>query len=289
MMKTNKSISGILSLFDLSHLSITEDGKRISVFSLALPALMQQVLLTVIGTVNTYMISGYAENAVGATAAASQLITLVNTLPGMVSVGAGVLINIELGRRDKERAAHYAGAATVFAAILGISALAKEEREHTAEFLLTHPVSRTRILTEKLFAVLTQVLILNLASALACFGCMALVEVDAKLSTMLLILLAHLILQLEIAAVTFGLSAFLRRGELGVGLGLVFVLYFLNILSNLTEDLDFLKYITPFSYTDGSYIVSEQSLEIKYLAVGIALFALGIVAAYGKYRRKDIA
>ena len=119
MMKTNKSISGILSLFDLSHLSITEDGKRISVFSLALPALMQQVLLTVIGTVNTYMISGYAENAVGATAAASQLITLVNTLPGMVSVGAGVLINIELGRRDKERAAHYAGAATVFAAILG--------------------------------------------------------------------------------------------------------------------------------------------------------------------------
>ena len=177
----------------------------------------------------------------------------------------------------------------LFAATLGSSALAKEEREHTAEFLLTHPVSRTRILTEKLFAVLTQVLILNLASALACFGCMALVEVEAKLSTMLLILLAHLILQLEIAAVTFGLSAFLRRGELGLGLGLVFVLYFLNILSNLTEDLKFLKYITPFSYTDGSYIVSEQALEIKYLAVGIALFALGIAGAYVKYRRKDIA
>ena len=50
----------------------------------------------------------------------------------------------------------------LFAATLGSSALAKEEREHTAEFLLTHPVSRTQVLTEKLFAVLTQVLILNL-------------------------------------------------------------------------------------------------------------------------------
>ena len=29
-----------------------------------------------------------------------------------------------------------------FAALCGITALAKEEKEHTAEFLLTHPVSR---------------------------------------------------------------------------------------------------------------------------------------------------
>ena len=29
-----------------------------------------------------------------------------------------------------------------FAALCGVSALAKEEKEHTAEFLLTHPVSR---------------------------------------------------------------------------------------------------------------------------------------------------
>ena len=31
-----------------------------------------------------------------------------------------------------------------FAAIIGISALMKEEKERTAEFLLTHPVSRTK-------------------------------------------------------------------------------------------------------------------------------------------------
>ena len=50
-----------------------------------------------------------------------------------------------------------------FAALIGISALAKEEKEHTAEFLLTHPVSRGKIVAEKLCAVIVQIVILNLA------------------------------------------------------------------------------------------------------------------------------
>lgn len=176
----------------------------------------------------------------------------------------------------------------LFAAIVGASALAKEEKDGTAEFLLTHPLSRTRIVTEKLAAALAQVVILNVAATVVSIGCILIVNVDANTGTLALLFLAHLILQVEIAAVTFGLSAFLRRGELGVGLGLVFALYFLNILANLTEDLKFLKFITPFGYTDGSYIISEGALDIKYLAVGVAVSALGIAAAYGKYTRKDI-
>ena len=39
-----------------------------------------------------------------------------------------------------------------FAAICGVSMLAKEEKDRTAEFLLTHPVSRVKIITQKLFA-----------------------------------------------------------------------------------------------------------------------------------------
>ena len=42
-----------------------------------------------------------------------------------------------------------------FAALAGVSALANEEKERTAEFLLTHPVSRISVVTQKLFAVIT--------------------------------------------------------------------------------------------------------------------------------------
>ena len=177
----------------------------------------------------------------------------------------------------------------LFAAVVGASALAKEEKEHTAEFLLTHPLSRTRIITEKLLAVLVQVCLLNVAVVAVTFACIGIVGVEFDAAALLLLFLAYLILQLEIAAVTFGFSAFMRRGELGAGLGLVFALYFINILANLTEDLKFLKFITPYSYADGAHIVPEKSIEMKYLAVGLVLTVLGIAAAYLKYRKKDIA
>ena len=177
----------------------------------------------------------------------------------------------------------------LFAAIVGASALAKEERNRTAEFLLTHPISRTRIVTEKLLSALVQVCLLNVAAIAVSVVCILIVGVEADAATLALIFLAHLILQLEIAALTFGISAFLRGGELGLGLGLVFALYFMNILANLSEDLEFLKFITPFGYTDGSYIIPEKAIEIKYLAVGVAISAVGIAASYLKYRKKDIS
>ena len=42
-----------------------------------------------------------------------------------------------------------------FAALTGISSLSKEEREHTAEFLLTHPVSRQSVVAQKFISVIT--------------------------------------------------------------------------------------------------------------------------------------
>lgn len=100
--------------------------------------------------------------------------------------------------------------------------------------------------------------------------------------------LAFFVLQIEISAVTFGISAFIRGNGLGIGLGIAVLMYFLNIISNLTEGAKFLKYITPFGYTEGADIISNVAIETKYLAVGIAFAVVGIVTAYLKYRKKDI-
>ena len=51
-----------------------------------------------------------------------------------------------------------------FAAYIGVSALAGEEKNHTAEYLLTHPISRSRIVIEKLLGIIIQILILNLSA-----------------------------------------------------------------------------------------------------------------------------
>ena len=49
-----------------------------------------------------------------------------------------------------------------FAAFAAVTILAKEEKDHTGEFLLTHPVGRCGILTGKLIAVLVQLAVLNI-------------------------------------------------------------------------------------------------------------------------------
>ncbi|MBE6638781.1 MAG: ABC transporter permease [Ruminococcaceae bacterium] len=175
-----------------------------------------------------------------------------------------------------------------FAAILGISALSKEERDKTGEFLLTHPISRYQIISEKLFSVITQITLLNLIVLIVSILCILIIGEAASYKTLLLLFLSYYLLQLEIACITFGISAFLRGSSLGIGLALATGFYFLNIISNLTEKVEFLKFITPFAYADGAQITSTQSLAVKYFIPGCIYAIIGVAAAYYQYPKKDI-
>lgn len=175
-----------------------------------------------------------------------------------------------------------------FAAILGVSALAKEERDRTAEFLLTHPIPRRRIVWEKLLAVFAQIAVLNVAVGVFTLACIAIIGEKADKSVFWM-LFAYLLMQFVIAGITFGVSAFVTNGAMGIGIGFAAYMYFLNIIANLTDAVKFLKYLTPFAFADGAYITKHNALEVRYLAVG-ALFAIvGIAAAFWQYERKDIA
>ena len=75
---------------------------------------------------------------------------------------------------------------------------------------------------------------------------------------------------------------------MGIGLGLAIALYFMNIIANLSSKAEFLKYITPFGYTDGADIISKGSMQGVRVLIGMAFAAAGIALAYWKYCRKDI-
>lgn len=176
-----------------------------------------------------------------------------------------------------------------FAALCGVSALSKEEKEHTAEFLLTHPVSRAKIVTEKLLAVILQIFILNIIVYGISLLCVVCIDEPIPWKELNLLHLAYLLLQLEIAGICFCISAYLRRGSIGTGLGVAVMLYFLNIVANLTDRAEFLKYITPFGYADGSEIVSTASLDASLILIGTAYAVIAVILAFREYTKKDIA
>ena len=176
----------------------------------------------------------------------------------------------------------------VFAAIAGIGALAKEQRDRTAELLLTQPVTRNYVVTQKLLSALLQIVILNAAViAVSLIGIFAIGEAPdgAKLA---LIFLSYFILQIIVALICFGISAFIRRGGFGIAIGLSLAFYFLNIIANLSEEVEFLKYATPFAFTDPNHILEHTAIDWKYM-IGGAVLAVGCtVLAYVRYNKKDI-
>ena len=66
------------------------------------------------------------------------------------------------------------------------------------------------------------------------------------------------------------------------------LLYFLNISANLTEQVKFLKYLTPFGYTESADIIADECLDVKYLSVGLSLTVIGIGVGFYRYCRTDI-
>ena len=175
-----------------------------------------------------------------------------------------------------------------FAALCGAGILSKEEKDRTAEFLLTHPVSRARIVTEKLASVYAQIIAMNLVIYGISLGSIAAIGESVPWKELNLLHLAYFLLQAELAGICFGISAFVRRGSAGIGLGIAAGMYFLNLVANIAQAAEFLKYVTPFGYAEGADIIEKGCLDETLVAIGLALGAIGIGAAYGKDCRKDI-
>lgn len=175
-----------------------------------------------------------------------------------------------------------------YAALCAVGMLSKEEKDKTAEFLLTHPVSRKRIITEKLIAVFILITAMNIMIYALAVGSIAAVGEAIPWKEMSLLHLAYYLLQIELAGICFGISAFLRKGSAGVGLGIAAMMYFLNLIANIADAAEFLKYITPFGYCEGADIVTNGRLNGEMVVVGIVLGIGGIIIAYLKYTKKDI-
>ena len=86
-------------------------------------------------------------------------------------------------------------------------------------------------------------------------GAIAAIGEDILWKEFTLFHLAYYILQMELAGICFGISAFMRKGSVGIGLGFAAIMYFLNLIANIAKAAEFLKYITPFGYCEGSDIV----------------------------------
>lgn len=180
---------------------------------------------------------------------------------------------------------------SVAAAMWGSDVISKEERDKTIEFILTLPVTRSRLVTAKTLAALVNCIGLLLITWGTSLIAAAPYQPDSGFYRFLrLCMLALFILQLIFLASGVFLGCAMKRHKLAssTAVSLLLGTYFLSIISTLAPDLEFLKYLSPFKYFDASVLLRESRIEMPFVWLSLALVVASIVGAYWTYARKDL-
>lgn len=80
-------------------------AKKMTLLSLTVPILLEQILRSLMGTVNTFMLSRLSDDAAAAVGVANQILSVVNMGSTMLATGAVVLVNQAIGGRRSRDAA----------------------------------------------------------------------------------------------------------------------------------------------------------------------------------------
>lgn len=184
-------------------------------------------------------------------------------------------------------------AAAIYAAILGASALIREESEGTIEYLYAQPISRIEITTRKLLSIVTILWAFNLILFVASVLLLQAFRDPgyAYLPMTLAMFSGMLTAEIVFLAVGFALSTVLPRSSNPgtVGLGVFFITYLLGDIAAINEKLEWLKYLSPYHYVQPSTVLgSDGAIEPVYIHIMLLVTIIAILFAYWRYRRKDL-
>lgn len=182
-------------------------------------------------------------------------------------------------------------AAGAHAILLGSGIVSREEAEHTIDFLYARPLTRTSIVTSKVLAGVTVMAALNAAFLAITIAVLNIVDPGVDNGKIALIGLAMFCLQLLFFALGLLVSMLAKRSRkfTTAGLGVAFAMYFLGIMSAVSDTLADLKYLSPFKYFEPIDIVRSGALDAGYLLIAAAVIAACVAASYALYGRRDLA
>jgi ABC-2 type transport system permease protein len=179
----------------------------------------------------------------------------------------------------------------IAAAMWSSDSISKEERDRTVEFSLALPVTRSKVVTAKLLAALVNciafVLITWVTSLLAVqpyhpdqafFDFLAL-EMEAMFVIELIFLAIGLLL---------GCAMKQYKSSGSTAVAIILVTYMLSVLAGMQQNLDFLKYFTPFKYFDAGDLFRSGRIDGTYLLLSALIIAASVAGAYWAYNKRDL-
>jgi ABC-2 type transport system permease protein len=101
---------------------------------------------------------------------------------------------------------------------------------------------------------------------------------------------AMFIIELIFLAVGLLLGCVMKRYKLSgsTAIGIILVTYFLSVASGMQQNLDFLKYLSPFKYFDSAQLLQSGRIDGVYLLLSAAIIAVSVAVAYWIYNKRDL-
>lgn len=175
----------------------------------------------------------------------------------------------------------------LFAAVISMTILSKEEDSHTNEFLFSLPIARGKVVWVKWSVICTSLVLFHLlCTGFYGVGFLMLGEgIPGK--ELFLYHAMQLLLGLELAGICFAISAFSRQNRLGVGLGVVLLFYAYDLVSRVTPEMEKLSVLSPFAYANAAKILGTGETATGGVLLGVGVLVLTLGTAYGVYTSRD--
>jgi ABC-type transport system involved in multi-copper enzyme maturation permease subunit len=173
-----------------------------------------------------------------------------------------------------------------------LSIVSREEERGTLDILLSTPLSRSRLLTEKMLAIAVSLVgILTIMWSALWLGTLLVDSADIPLVNSIAGVWHIVPISLVIASVTLLLSVSLRTSRsAGTMAAMIVILsYFTRALTDLinVQSLDFIRQLSIFYYYKSLAVLTQGFLwqnDLLLLGVALVLFTLALV----KFQRRDL-
>ena len=177
----------------------------------------------------------------------------------------------------------------IYSGILGSNILLKEESDKTIEYLNSVPVTRKNIVLNKILCGLLYIVLMIAIIGIFNFVGLSL-SGDFDRKSYMLLSITPIFSSIVIFAVCLFLSTFTHKTKktLGISLGIVFASYFLNVISEMGESTEFLKYISIFTLADIRNVIINVSINPLMVALAMGITVIFMILTTIRYEKKEL-
>lgn len=176
-----------------------------------------------------------------------------------------------------------------YSSFIGGSIILKEENDKTIEYLGSLPIKRSRIMTNKITVGISYIILLVVLMGIFNYIGLTL-SGDFERKQYILLSITPILIGLPLFAINLFISTFMQKTKktIGISLGIVFISYLFNILSELSSNVKFIKYFSIYTLADTRNVISDIRINPTCVIISVLITVIFIIVSYIRYNKKEL-